>query len=59
MTFPLDPGLRAFQIKEAERALLANTPAQPEPPAGFQAENDEHAAVTPPHPAGDETPQPS
>jgi hypothetical protein len=58
MTFPLDPGLRAFQTQEAERALLAD-PAQPEPPAGFQAENAEHAAVTPSRPAGDGAPQPS
>jgi len=59
MTFPLDPGLRAFQTKEAERALLTDTPAQPDPQAGFQAENAEHAAVTPPRPAGDEALQPS
>jgi len=59
MTFPLDPGLRAFQTKEAERALLADPPAQPVSPEGFQAENAEHAAVTPPRPADDGAPQPS
>ena len=53
MTFPLDPGLRAFQAaKEVESDPLASLPsAQPAPPAGFQAEDAEHAAVTPPPPA--------
>ena len=59
MTFPLDPGLRAFQAKEAEHTLLVDPAAQPVPPAGFQAEDAEHADVTPPHPADDGAPQPS
>ena len=59
MTFPIDPGLRAFLAKEAERTLLADWPAQPVLPDGFQAENAEHAADTPPRPAGDAAPQPS
>jgi len=59
MTFPLDPGLRAFLAKEAERVLLADRPAEPVLPAGFQAENAEHAAVTPPRPADDAAPQPN
>jgi hypothetical protein len=59
MTFPLDPGLRAFQAKEAERALLADTPAQPVSPAGLPADDAEHATVTLPRPAHDGAPQPS
>jgi hypothetical protein len=48
MTFPLDPGARAFQAKEAEPA---EPPARPVPPECFQAEADEHADVMPPAPA--------
>jgi hypothetical protein len=54
MTFPLDPGLRAFQPKEAEpdpRASLLS--AQPAPPACFRVEDAEHRVVTPPRPADD------
>ena len=51
MTFPLDPGLRAFQAKDAERVLLPDEPAQPAPPECFQAEDAEHEGVTAPGPA--------
>jgi hypothetical protein len=55
MTFPLDPGLRAFQPKETEPDPLASLlPAPPAPPTCFQAEDAEHAVVTPPRPADDE-----
>jgi hypothetical protein len=59
MTFPLDPGLRAFQAQEAERTLLVDPSAQPVPPAGFQAEDGERPAVTPPRPADDGASRPA
>jgi hypothetical protein len=58
MTFPVDPGWREFQAKEAERRLLPDTSALPAPPEGFQAEDAEHAAITP-RPADDGALQPS
>ena len=46
MTFPLDPGLRAFQAREPEHTLLVDPSAQPVSPAGSEAGHAEHAAVT-------------
>jgi hypothetical protein len=46
MTFPLDPGMREFLAKEAD--LVPDTPPEPVPPEGFQAEDAEHAAPSPP-----------
>ena len=48
MTFPLDPGMRAFLAQDAEYVLNPDEPAQPVPPEGFQAEDAEHLPVTPP-----------
>ena len=59
MTFPLDPGMRAFEAKEAEHGLLPDTPVQPVPPEGFQAEDAEHAAAVTRRPADDGAAQPS
>jgi hypothetical protein len=56
MTFPLDPGLRAFQAKEAEHVLIPDQQAPPVPPESFQAEDAEHAIVTAPAPADAEAP---
>jgi len=48
MTFPLDPGMRGFQAKDAEHVLLPDEQAPPVPPEGFQAEDAEHVPVTAP-----------
>jgi hypothetical protein len=59
MTFPLDPGLRTFQAKEAEHTLIVDPSTQPPSPAGSQAEDAEHATIAPPRAADDGAPQPS
>jgi hypothetical protein len=56
MTFPIDPGMRAFEAKQAEHVLHPDEPAPPVPPEGFQAEDAEHLPVTAPAAAA---PQPS
>ncbi len=48
MTFPLDPGMRGYQAKDAEHVLLPDEQAPPVPPEGFQAEDAEHVPVTAP-----------
>lgn len=58
MTFPLDPGARAFQAEAAQQAASARTPVLP-PPEAFQAEDGEHEVVTRPEPADAGAPQPS
>jgi hypothetical protein len=51
MTFPIDPGMRAFQAEDAEHVLLPDKLALPAPPECFQAEDAEHVGVTAPGPA--------
>jgi hypothetical protein len=50
MTFPLDPGVRAFQAEDAEHVLLPDPAAPPVPPESFQAEAEEHSRLTPSDP---------
>lgn len=45
MTFPIDPGMRAFQAEDAEHVLHPDQQAPPVPPEGFQAEDAEHVPV--------------
>jgi hypothetical protein len=56
MTFPVDPGLRAYLAKEAEHVLLPDEQAPPVPPESFQAEDAEHVLVTASGPADAEAP---
>ena len=48
MTFPIDPGMRAFQAEDAEHVLLPDEEAPLALPEGFQAEDAEHVLVTAP-----------
>ena len=45
MTFPIDPGLLAFQAKNDEHVLRPDPSAQPVPAECVQAEDAEHSGV--------------
>ena len=47
MTFPIDPGARAFQAEDAEHVLLPDPAAPPVAPESFQAEAKGHSRLTP------------